>query len=314
MNDFTDIRRDAWVLRLLPGFARPYARLMRLDRPIGVWLLLLPGWWSIALAAANEASSGALPDAYLLLLFGIGAVIMRGAGCTVNDLWDRNIDAAVERTRNRPIPSGEVSVKQATIFLIAQLLAGLAVLLQLSPTAIWLGVASLLLVGTYPLMKRITWWPQAFLGLTFNWGALMGWASVTDDIALPAILLYAAGVFWTLAYDTIYAFQDIEDDARIGVRSTARLLTEKGGRRQARAFVAFCYAGFAGLSLAALVTGGAWPAGVVGWLAATALILWIVGRWQPDDQDNCLAMFKANRFIGWALMVGIIIGALWSQG
>ena len=201
MSSATDIQAADWVDRLAPEPIRPYLRLARLHRPIGTWLLLFPGWWSIALAARP----GELPDAKMLVLFVIGALVMRGAGCTVNDIVDRDIDAKVARTAGRPLASGRLSLKQALIFLALQFAVGFVILLQLAPLAIKLGVLSLLLVVAYPFMKRITWWPQAFLGLTFNWGALMGYAAVTDTLAWPPVLLYIAGFFWTLFYDTIYA-------------------------------------------------------------------------------------------------------------
>jgi len=215
-----DIPVECWIDRRLPAAWRPYCRLMRLDRPIGTWLLLFPCWWSAALAAEGW------PDLWLFALFAIGAVVMRGAGCTVNDWADRDFDGKVARTAARPIPSGAVSPRQALIFLVAQLLVGLLVLLQLNWFAIGVGAASLLLVFPYPFMKRITYWPQAWLGLTFNWGALVGWAAVRGDLTLAPVLLYIAGVFWTLGYDTIYAHQDKEDDILVGVKSTALALGE----------------------------------------------------------------------------------------
>lgn len=301
MSGFTDIRGESWPIRTLPAAARPYAKLMRLDRPIGTWLLLLPGWWGIALAAGP--TTGGLPDPALILLFGAGAIIMRGAGCVVNDLWDRDFDAAVERTRARPIPAGEVTVRQAVAFLAVLLTGGLLILLQLPPVAIGLGVVSLALVGTYPMMKRVTWWPQAFLGLTFNWGALMGWAAVDNGISLPPLLLYAAGFFWTLAYDTIYAYQDIEDDARIGVKSTARLFGADGWY-----LVAVSYAIFAFLAAASLWTAGTSIWALPGGLAALGVIAWILSAWRRGDQASCLRMFKANRLIGFLLFAAIVAG------
>src|SRR5690348_7601150 len=208
-------RQADWVDRLLPPRLRPYARLARLDRPIGTWLLLFPGWWGIALAAERW------PDPLLLLLFAVGAVAMRGAGCTLNDIADRHYDAQVARTRLRPLPSGAVSVRGAAIFLLLQLAVGAAILFSLNRTSILLGCAVLALIGTYPFMKRITYWPQVFLGLNFNWGALLGWAAVTGAVAIPSLLLYLGGVLWTIGYDTIYAHQDKEDDVLIGVKSSA---------------------------------------------------------------------------------------------
>jgi 4-hydroxybenzoate polyprenyltransferase len=295
----TDIRSDSWVDRLLPAAWRPYARLARLDRPIGVWLLLFPCWWSIALAAP----AGAWPDWRLMVLFAAGAVIMRGAGCTVNDLLDRDLDAQVERTRGRPLPSGQVSPRQALLFLLAQLLAGLVILLQLRPLAIALGVASLALVAAYPLMKRVTWWPQAFLGLTFNWGALMGWAAVTGGLEPPALLLYAGGILWTLGYDTIYAHQDKEDDARVGVKSTALRLGPAS-----RAWIYAFYLGALALWTTALLPETN-PIALFTplFLAGLAMIRQVRG-WDPDDPASSLATFKAARAIGWLVLLAAIAG------
>ncbi|QJE72105.1 4-hydroxybenzoate octaprenyltransferase [Aerophototrophica crusticola] len=295
----TDIRTGTWVDRVLPAGLRPYARLARLDRPIGTWLLLFPGWWAIALAAP----AGQWPDWWLMALFAVGAVVMRGAGCTVNDILDRKLDAKVERTRVRPIPAGEVTVFQALGFLGLQLFLGLLVLLQLNFLSILLGVASLVLVFSYPLMKRITWWPQAFLGLTFNWGALMGWTAVKGTLDAPALLLYAGCILWTLGYDTIYAHQDKEDDARVGIKSTALLFGAKSKR-----WVAGFYAGAFALWLAALSSlGQGWVLAVP--LLATGGLLWVQVRgWQVDDPADSLATFKASRFVGWALLVAIMAG------
>lgn len=298
----SDIRSGDWIDRSLPQAWRPYARLARLDRPIGTWLLLFPGWWSIALAAAP----GAWPDLRLMILFGIGAVVMRGAGCTINDMIDRDIDAKVARTATRPLASGALSLAQAWRFLGLQLGIGLVILLQLSWTAIWLGVGSLVLVAVYPTMKRITWWPQAFLGLTFNWGALMGWAAARDEIALPALLLYAAGFFWTLSYDTIYAHQDKSDDALIGVKSTALKLGA-----QTKSWLLGFDAAMLILLVAALAAAG------IGWIAYLALLavsahlLWQARDVDLDDARDCLAKFRSNRWIGWILLAGIVLGRLW---
>ncbi|MGI9464083.1 MAG: 4-hydroxybenzoate octaprenyltransferase, partial [Aestuariivirgaceae bacterium] len=208
-----------WADHWLPAAARPYARLCRLERPIGWWLLLLPCWWSIALAQIN--SGGGMPDIKLLVLFLLGAVLMRGAGCTFNDIIDRDFDAQVARTRSRPIPSGQVSVNKARLFLIVQALIAFIILMQFNWFAVALGIASLITVVIYPFMKRFTYWPQFFLGLAFNWGALLGWAAVLGRLDPAALVLYAGGISWTLAYDTIYAHQDKEDDVLIGVKSTA---------------------------------------------------------------------------------------------
>src|SRR6201999_1452598 len=218
---------DNWVDTRAPLWSRPYLRLSRLDRPIGSWLLLMPCWWSAALAAGVAHSIGALP--LVLMLFLVGAFAMRGAGCTWNDITDRDLDAMVERTRSRPIPAGQVSVPQALVFLVVQALIGLAVLLQFNRFAVATGVASLVIVAAYPFMKRITWWPQIVLGLAFSWGALMGFAVTLGRIDASALLLYAGSISWVIGYDTIYAHQDVEDDALIGVKSTARLFGARTG-------------------------------------------------------------------------------------
>src|ERR1700742_145319 len=214
-----------WVDTHAPAWSRPYLRLSRFDRPIGSWLLLMPCWWSAALAAAISGHIKSLP--LTIVLFFIGAFVMRGAGCTWNDITDRDLDAKVERTRSRPIPAGQVSVTQALVFLVVQALIGLAVLLQFNRFAVWTGVASLLIVAVYPFMKRITWWPQIVLGLAFSWGALMGFAVIFGRLDAAAIVLYVGSISWVIGYDTIYAHQDTEDDALIGIKSTARLFAER---------------------------------------------------------------------------------------
>jgi 4-hydroxybenzoate polyprenyltransferase len=296
---FTDIRRGDWIDRLAPPPLQPYLRLARIDRPIGTWLLLFPCWWGLALASRGW------PDPKLLLAFAVGALVMRGAGCTFNDIVDRDFDARVERTRHRPLPSGAVSLRGALLFLALQLLAGLVILLSFNPFTIWLGVASLALVFTYPFMKRVTWWPQAFLGLTFNWGALMGWSAATGSLELPALLLYAGAVAWTVGYDTIYAHQDKEDDALIGVRSTARLFAESSRR-----WIALFYGlAFVGFGAAGATAGLSWPY----WLAsaATAAQLgWQLRGVRIDDPADCLMRFRSNRWIGWILFAGIVAGRL----
>ncbi len=291
----TDIVRGSWVDRLLPRFARPYARLMRLDRPIGFWLLLIPGWWSITLAGRGE------PRVDLMLLFLAGAILMRGAGCTVNDIVDRDFDAKVARTRTRPIPAGEVSVRAAVMFLAAQLAGGLLILLQFDWFAVAVGASSLLLIAAYPFMKRITYWPQAWLGLTFNWGALLGWAAARGTIERDAVLLYAAGFFWTLGYDTIYAHQDKDDDALIGVKSSALALG-----RKTRPFVTACYALAFGLLLTASwpMMVGPWPKALMG-LAALHLA-WQIATLKIDDSMNCLARFKSNRDFGLIVLAAMM--------
>ena len=298
--DASDIPRGSWVDRYTPAPMRPWMRLARLDRPIGTWLLLLPCWWSAALATA-AGTEPAWPNLWYILLFGVGAVVMRGAGCTWNDITDREFDGQVARTATRPIPSGEVSVRGAMLFLVLQLLLGLAVLASFNPFAIAVGAASLLLIFPYPFMKRVTWWPQAWLGLTFNWGALVGWAAVTGSLSAAPLLMYAAGFFWTLGYDTIYAHQDKEDDALIGVKSTARRLGER-----TRPFLFLFY----GITVVLLGASG-WAAGIA-WpfyvgLAATALQL----AWQAADVDtespqDCMVKFKSNKWFGLILLAGII--------
>jgi 4-hydroxybenzoate polyprenyltransferase len=307
----TDIPRGSWIDRLLPAAARPYARLMRLDRPIGTWLLLFPCWWGLFLAADLPLLWNMKSLLRLVyeptVLFAIGAVVMRGAGCTYNDIVDRDFDAKVARTALRPIPSGQVSVRQAVVFLVSQLLVGLLILLAFNRFTILLGVLSLALVFTYPLMKRITYWPQAVLGLTFNWGALMGWAVVWGDLHLPALALYAGGIAWTLHYDTIYAHQDKEDDALIGVKSTAL----KFGARTKPWLGGFSIATVILFEIAMAAAGLGWPAMLA--VAAVALHLtWQILTVDLDDPADCLAKFRSNRWIGWILLAGIIVGHAFS--
>ena len=299
----SDIRADHWTLRLAPAAARPYLRLARLDRPIGTWLLLFPGWWAIAL---GDAAFNSGPSWVLYLYFAVGAVLMRGAGCVVNDILDRGIDGKVARTATRPIPSGEVSVAQALLFLAALLLISLAILVQMNALTIALGCASLLLVFPYPLMKRITYWPQAWLGLTFNWGALVGFTAATGAFGWPPLLLYIGGLFWTLGYDTIYAHQDKEDDALIGVKSLALRLGDGS-----KPWFALFY------SLAILLFGAAgWTAGLtwpfwIGLAATAAQFAWQVIDVDLDAPFDCLAKFKSNRLAGWLLLAGILAGSPW---
>ena len=300
-SSFTDIRRGDWVDRLVPAALRPYCRLARLDRPIGTWLLLFPCWWSIALAAP----AGGGPSLRLLILFAIGALVMRGAGCTINDMADREFDRKVVRTAGRPIASGAISMPRAFAFLALQLAIGLVILLQLSPLAIALGTASLALIVTYPFMKRVTYWPQAFLGLTFNWGALMGCAAAKDRLDSAPLLLYAAGIAWTLVYDTIYAHQDKEDDALIGVRSTAL----KFGAATRRWLVPFAVA--TTLLLAAMIPAAG--LGLFAWLALIGVaghLAWQIATVDFDNPADCLAKFRSNRWLGWILLVGIVLGRL----
>jgi 4-hydroxybenzoate polyprenyltransferase len=292
----TDIRPD--IVSRLPVWCRPYALLSRWDRPIGTWLLLLPCWWALCLAPG-------IPSLWLVGLFGIGSVIMRGAGCTLNDILDRNLDAKVERTRGRPLPSGAVTLFEAVLWLALQLLAGLGILLLLPPLAVWLGVASLLLVGTYPLMKRITWWPQLFLGLTFNCGIPLGWAAATGNLAPQVLWLYGGAIAWTIVYDTIYAHQDKQDDALVGVKSTARLFGSRS-----RPILAL----FAVLAML-LFAGAGWQGGLgkgYFWgLGAAALHLaWQLLAWLPDDPADSLQKFRSNRDFGFIILGAILLGKM----
>lgn len=287
----TDINTKGWVARM-PSAVQPYLLLMRLDRPIGTWLLLLPGWWAVMLAAGGAASLNRA-DFELLVLFGLGAVVMRGAGCVINDLWDRDLDKEVERTRGRPLAAGTVSARAAIIFLAGLLLVGLVILLRMNFVAVMLGVLSLVLVVTYPLMKRVTWWPQAFLGMTFNFGALIGWAAVTGVVGLPALCLYAAGFFWTLGYDTIYAHQDIEDDMRVGIKSSALRLGQRS-----RIWIARFYAASFVLLVLAFVLSGAGLLSLILLGGAGWHLRWQLKRWTLGDAASALAIFRSNRDYG----------------
>lgn len=299
----SDAPEKNWVDRFAPGVLQPYLHLARMDRPIGTWLLLWPCWWSIALATP----AGRFPDPGLLALFAAGALLMRGAGCTYNDILDRDIDAKVARTRSRPLPGGRVSPHRAWSFLALQLGIAFLILLQFNSFAVAVGAASLGLVAIYPVMKRITYWPQLFLGLAFNWGALLGWAAVRGELSLPPLLLYIGGIFWTLGYDTIYAHQDIEDDARIGVKSTARLF---GARTQAwltgfyvLAMLFFLWAGIAS---------GAGPFYILGTLLAGIHLLWQVGEFRPGDTGGSLRLFRSNTGVGWFIFLGLLAAPLFN--
>lgn len=298
-TEASDIARGDWVEQTMPARMQPYFRLARIDRAIGTWLLLLPGWWSIAMATPGW------PSAWYFILFGIGAIVMRGAGCTVNDLADRKYDAMVARTATRPIPSGAISIPAALTFLVALMIIGLAILLQFNGFAIIIGALSLALIFPYPLMKRITYWPQAFLGLTFNWGALLGWATVTGRIDPPALTLYAAGFFWTLGYDTIYAHQDKEDDALIGVKSTALLLGTK-----TRPWIAiFLTITVLLLGLTGWLAGISWPY-YAGLALAAAHLAWQTVTVDFDDPPDCRKKFQSNRDFGLILLAGILAANL----
>lgn len=298
----SDIPKGGWVDRLLPAAARPYARLARLDRPIGTWLLLFPCWWSIAFASPEPLSRESL---ILFATFGIGALTMRGAGCTFNDICDRDFDAQVARTRDRPLPSGQVTVAGAAVFLAVLLTAGLAILLTLEPFAIAVGAASLVLVFTYPLSKRVTYWPQFILGLAFNWGALLGWAAVREEISLAPVLLYAGGIFWTLGYDTIYAHQDRRDDPAAGVKSTARRLG-LGSKPWLYAFYLIAALLFAATGH---VVGLGWVF-FAGLALATLQFVWQVADVDLDSPRDCLAKFRSNRLAAWLILGSIVIAQL----
>ncbi len=283
----TDITNPRWF-DVLSMKARGFAHLMRLDRPIGTWLLLLPGWWAIALADYTRWD--------LFLLFAVGAVVMRGAGCVINDLWDQDLDAAVERTRGRPLVTGAVTRREAFGLLAVLLGTGLGILLTMPAMAVAIGVLSVAFVVAYPLMKRFTWWPQLFLGLTFNFGALIGWAAVTGELSATALWLYAGGIFWTLGYDTIYAHQDKEDDALAGIKSTARLF---GAR--SKYWVSGFYAAALGLWLVAV------PSPL---LALPALhFAWQVYAWRMDDPASSLKFFKSNRDAGLLVLAALLAAA-----
>jgi 4-hydroxybenzoate polyprenyltransferase len=292
-----------WVDRTAPAWSRPYLRLSRLDRPIGSWLLLMPCWWSAALAAGVARDTSRLP--LILALFFVGAFVMRGAGCTWNDITDRDLDALVERTRSRPIPAGQVSVPRAAAFLVVQALIGLAVLLQFNRTAVVTGIASLAIVAVYPFMKRITWWPQIVLGLAFSWGALMGFAVTLGRIDVTALTLYAGSIAWVIGYDTIYAHQDSEDDALIGIKSTALLF----GARTRPALLAFYGLAVALIGVTLALGGVRWPAWI-GLAAFAAHLAWQIGRLEIGDPALCLRIFKSNRDAGLLLFAGLLADAV----
>ena len=293
-----------WVDRAAPTCSRPYLRLARLDRPIGSWLLLIPCWWSAGLAAI--AARDPLPSPWHLLLFFVGAFAMRGAGCTWNDIVDRDLDGRVERTRSRPIPSGQVSTAQAAAFLVAQAVVGFIVLLQFNRFAIGVGIASLGIVVVYPFMKRITYWPQIVLGLAFSWGALMGWATAFGRLDAPALVLYAGAISWVIGYDTIYAHQDREDDALIGIKSTALLF---GPRTKPMLALFYGLAvGLIGLSGLLADAGAAFALGLA---AFAGHLAWQIARLDIDDPDRCLRLFKANRDAGLMLFAGMLADAYW---
>jgi 4-hydroxybenzoate polyprenyltransferase len=304
MSETTGRVADAtgnWVDSLAPAYSRPYLRLARLDRPIGSWLLLMPCWWSVGLAGVNQDR---FPSVWHIVLFFIGAFAMRGAGCTWNDLVDRDLDEKVERTRSRPIPSKQVTVAQATLFMLAQALVGLLVLIQFNRFTVITGLASLLVVVIYPFMKRITYWPQIFLGLAFSWGALMGWPAAFGRLDWAPLILYAGSICWVIGYDTIYAHQDREDDLLVGIKSTALLFGEQTPTMLAGFYVAAVVL----ISAAGLMAGG----GLIftlGLIAFAAHLAWQVTRLDIDDPAHCLVLFKSNRDAGLILFGAMLLDA-----
>ena len=288
-----------WVDRLAPQAWKPYLRLARFDRPIGAWLLLFPAWWGQALAEVSVGRPH--PNLWYLVLFFLGAFIMRGAGCTYNDIVDRDYDARVARTAARPIPSGQVTVAEAFMFLGVLCTAGFVILLQFNLFTILLGAASLLLIAVYPFTKRFTFWAQVVLGLTFKWGALVGWAAVTGSLSPAALVLYAGSVLWTLGYDTIYAHQDKEDDAVLGLKSTAL----KFGTATPRWLMLF-YTGAVLLWGLAGTLAGTHVVFLLALTFAAAQLAWQVATLDISDPANCLARFKSNRLVGWLLFLGTV--------
>lgn len=299
-GQIADAAKGNWVDGHAPEALKPYLKLMRLDRPIGFWLLFWPCAFSLGLAHV------AVPDSsynwWYFVLFLVGAIVMRGAGCTFNDIVDRDIDDKVARTRLRPIPSGQVTTRQAAIFMVGLSLIGLLILLQLNNFSIWLGIGSLLLVAIYPFMKRITYWPQLFLGLAFSYGALMGWASVMGNLILAPALLYVGTIAWTIGYDTIYALQDVEDDALVGVKSTALLFGA-----QSRRIVALFYGAAFVLWVSAGLIAGAGPVFIIASLATAGILAWQLVTLDPLDSHNCLKRFKANHYAGLALTLSFLL-------
>ena len=295
----SDAPSENWVDRYAPAWGLPYLRLARADRPVGFYLLALPCFWSVALAGLHTGA--AYPDPWLLLLFAIGAIAMRGAGCTYNDIVDREIDAKVTRTRTRPLPSGQISLRGAMAFLAGQCLVGLGALLSLNEFSIWLGVAVIPIVALYPFMKRISHWPQAVLGLAFNWGALMGWAAVTGGLDWAPVALYVGAVAWTVGYDTIYAHQDREDDALVGIKSTALRFGDD---------TKYWLSGFYAVTIVAMGLSG-WLAGggalfFTGLAFACGQLLWQIATLDIDNAENCLARFRSNRDFGLIVFFAIL--------
>ena len=295
-----DAARGNWVDRWAPAASRPYLRLSRADRPIGTWLLLIPCWWALALAMAADPDGPRWQDLWIALGCGIGAFVMRGAGCTWNDITDRHIDAQVARTRSRPLPSGQITVRQALVWMVVQTLIGAAVLLSFNTTAIVAGIVSLLPVAIYPFAKRFTWWPQVFLGVAFNWGIFVAWAAHTGSLSWPPLLLWLGGIAWTLFYDTIYAHQDKDDDALIGVKSTARLFGDAETPAWLRRFLVLALTLMgAGVILALIEAPGAsLLVAIIGLMAFGAHLRWQLLRLDTTDPGLCLHLFRSNRDAG----------------
>jgi 4-hydroxybenzoate polyprenyltransferase len=299
-----DAQKDNWLDRHAPEKVKPYGRLARWDRPIGFWLLFWPCAWGIGLAAVARPELGFGWWAAILMFF--GAVLMRGAGCTFNDIVDRDIDMQVARTRSRPIPSGQVTAMEALYFLAAQALLASAILFQFNRFTVWLCVASLVLVAIYPFMKRITWWPQLFLGLAFSWGALAGWSSQTGGLAIAPVLLYLGTILWVIGYDTIYAMQDVEDDALVGVKSTARLFGAN-----VRPAVGALYAGaYLVWTIAVLAAGGGLVFAVLS-LVPAGLLAWQLWTLDAEVPDNPLVRFKNNHYVGIAMTLALLAEWVW---
>ena len=300
-----------WVDRFAPRWSRPYLRLSRADRPAGTWLLLIPCWWGLGLAVAADPAGGALGDLWIAIGCAIGAFLMRGAGCTWNDISDREFDAQVARTKSRPLPSGQVTVKQAAIWLVVQMMLAFGILLTFNTFTIILGIVALVPVIIYPFAKRFTWWPQVFLGVAFNWGALLAWAAHTGSLGWPAVLLYLSGIAWTLFYDTIYAHQDKDDDALIGVKSTARLFGQATPRYLlAFMIVSVCFMALA--SIQALASGPPIPL-LLGLMAAWAFgmhMFWQMRHLDIDNPEVCLKLFRSNRDTGLIVVAFFAIATL----
>jgi 4-hydroxybenzoate polyprenyltransferase len=308
MATVADAPRGNWVDTYAPAASRPYLRLSRADRPIGTWLLFIPCLWGLALAVAQTTPR--LWDLWIIAGCAMGAFLMRGAGCTWNDITDRHIDAQVERTRSRPLPAGQVTVRQALIWMVAQALIAAAILFSYNLTAIIMGIAALAPVAIYPFAKRFTWWPQVFLGLAFNWGALFAWVAHQGQLNLPALLLYASGIVWTLFYDTIYAHQDREDDALIGVKSTARLFGTNSAQ-WLRGFLMGSVTLAAAAVILALIDHGLLPmiVALTGVWAFGWHMAWQLRHLNIDDPANCLRLFRANRDAGLILALFLAVAA-----